>query len=63
MITIIDNVVKQLLTSAQEYINNNKFEAQFEVDIDTMELSVTSSNPNIFSINKQIGYLEAKLDN
>lgn len=63
MITIIDNVVKQLLTSAQEYINNNKFEAQFEVDIDTMELSVTSSNPNIFSINKKIGYLEAKLDN
>lgn len=63
MITIIDNVVKQLLTSAQEYINNNKFEAQFEVDMDTMELSVTCSNPNIFSINKKIGYLEAKLDN
>ena len=49
MITIIDNVIKQFLISAQEYMNNNKFEAQFEVDIDTMELSVTSSNPNIFS--------------
>ena len=63
MITIIDNVVKQFLTSAQEYMNNNKFEAQFEVDMDTMELNVTCSNPNIFSINKKIGYLEAKLDN
>lgn len=63
MITIIDNVIKRFMTAAEEYISTNKFEPEFEVDVDTMELSVTCNNPSIFRINKSIGYLEAELDN